>query len=317
MGAGCSTTDPTMPAVNPSDAIGQVLNINGGCAPSGTAQNYLGSFVPNNGEYEWAGEGPGCHYCSTQAPRAVGCSSGCASVQCCSIMGSSGTYKRTKYGADPVQCCLQSASMIGNQTCDPQYRVPTSTACYDAIKAYCIQGDNLFSQNVCQSWCSSNPTECQSYKESYCNQNANVSSSYCQTWCMDNMGSCDNSMDWWCAQSANQKDPKCSCINSDLIQYQYNPLCDDKNCIDTGYQTNSMVNARGSGCQIVDCSTYFNVQAGGNVTFDDVNIAQRCGTPTAQAEEKIDNFITWAKSHITVVGPLTILIIGLLLYLIL
>jgi hypothetical protein len=98
-------------------------------------------------------------------------------------------------------------------------------------------------------------------------------------YCMMNLGSCDTYMKDYC--SKNPSDPKCACITSDMLKFKYNPLCTDQKCIQGGYQTNSMISARGQGCEIVDCSTYLQAKAGGKVDFSDVNIQQRCGSGTA------------------------------------
>src|SRR3990172_12623687 len=120
---GCKKIYPNVANPNPSDQIGQVIEISNGCGPAGTVSNYLYNYIPQNGEYQWAGEGSGCHYCSVEAPIEVSCSAGCESIKCCSIAGKRGTYQRTGYNADPFTCCstLPSSSMIGNLTCNPKY----------------------------------------------------------------------------------------------------------------------------------------------------------------------------------------------------
>lgn len=102
-------------------------------------------------------------------------------------------------------------------------------------------------------------------------------------YCMVNFGSCDDFMKSYCAN--NPTDAKCSCIKSPLVNYQYNPLCTDQGCIQTGYQTTSMMSARGSGCQIVDCNTYYNISAQGNVKIADNTISQRCGSSSAASSQ--------------------------------
>ena len=284
MGDSCSKTYPKMPDVTKTDTIGAVRTIPGGCGPAGTAGNYLKKYVPNNGEYEWAGEGDGCHYCSASIPNEISCSSGCADVSCCAIVGKRGTYKRTSYKADPVICCLKSADYVGNHTCDPKYKNPTSESCYTAIKNYCLEGNRLFEEDVCKSFCGNNPEECFLYKQEKCNQPNGVFNPYCHNWCMINHGMCDSSMGVYCEQKP--EDPICSCINSDLIKHKYNPVCEDRSCIDHGYHTSSMISSFGDGCQIVDCSVYFDIEAEGNVEFDDVDIDQRC-TAERESEQRL------------------------------
>lgn len=114
----------------------------------------------------------------------------------------------------------------------------------------------------------------------YCNLliNNGIGFDNCVTNMMSRMGEYDNYMKKYCALSQFANTPECSCINSDILNYQFNPLCTDRKCIDNGYATASMLSSRGNGCQIVDCSTYLDVTAKGNVIFDDTEITQRCGT---------------------------------------
>ena len=58
--------------------------------------------------------------------------------------------------------------LIGDNTCDPKYSNPKGPECYNAIKNFCLNGDNLFTQNVCKTWCSANPNECEIFKKDYC-----------------------------------------------------------------------------------------------------------------------------------------------------
>ena len=49
-----------------------------------------------------------------------------------------------------------------------------------------------------------------------------------------------------CNTQTGISDKMCKCINSDLIKYKYNPLCEDLDCIKYGYQTSAMTNALSS-----------------------------------------------------------------------
>ena len=275
MGGNCSKSSPVKSAVNPDDPIGVRLTVPNACAPAGSVEGYMTSLIPDNGEYTWAGEGSSCYYCSLSAPKKISCSAGCDGIDCCAVIGKTGTYKRSQYLADPVQCCLKSAKMISDKTCDPKYRNPTSEACFAAIKSYCVQEDKLFNEDICKTWCAQNEQECFLYKQQMCNSEMN---NHCKDWCMQNHGYCDNSFKKYCSTISKEVDPSCSCIQSSLMQYQYNPLCEDRKCIDNGYQTSSMLSAFGEGCQIVDCGIYFDITAKENVIFDEPQIDQRCAT---------------------------------------
>jgi hypothetical protein len=308
MGHGCSKVPVQHAISNPEDAIGTVLTVPGGCAPLGTGVSYLSEYIPDNGEYSWAGEGSACYFCSFDKPNSIGCSVGCDGISCCAIVGHTGTYKRTSYKADPKQCCLQSASTIGNLTCDPKYRNPTSSNCYEYVKDYCLTGDNIFTADVCASWCANNVQECNQAKSKICNDPSQFTNGYCKDWCLQNPGLCDTSATMYCSKDKT-KDTFCSCLNSDLMKYKYNPLCEDKNCISHGYATQSMITSRGQGCQIVDCNTYFNVSAGGKTEFQDLNIQQRCGSKSSALSSSNINY-----GLLGVIGIVILCIIIALIY---
>lgn len=301
MGGNCTKIPVQVAPINPDDQIGVPITIPGGCAMAGSGQTQFANYIPQNGEYEWAGEGSTCYYCSLDQPNSIGCNAGCDGIDCCAIVGTQGTYKRKSYKADPVECCKTGKTSIDNLTCDPKYRNPQSKDCYSIIKDFCIKGDNLETQDVCKSWCVANPEECLVYEAIYCNnpitfEETSLKSGFCKNWCHQNPGNCDQSVEIYCSDSANANDLYCACLNSQVKNYkddqlhQYNPICVDQSCIDHGYQTSSMLSARGDKCQdIVDCSTYFDIQAGGKVQFSDVNIQQRCG---AQSDSKISTSTT-------------------------
>uniref|UniRef100_A0A6C0JQ22 Uncharacterized protein n=1 Tax=viral metagenome TaxID=1070528 RepID=A0A6C0JQ22_9ZZZZ len=123
---------------------------------------------------------------------------------------------------------------------------------------------------------------CSKFMKDNCGQD--ISDPKCLEWCMsaDGMGKCDQAFDLFCSE--NKDHPYCSCINSPLTAANYNPLCNDRKCINGGYQTTPMTRALGGGCQIVDCSTALNIQAGGKVSLNDVTITQRCGAPGTQTQ---------------------------------
>jgi hypothetical protein len=153
------------------------------------------------------------------------------------------------------------------------FRDQKGVGCYNYIKEHCIK--NKFNGDVCRTWCAQNKEECNKYMSDRCNDQWSDHVG-CIEWCMQNHGKCDEMMMRWC--KANPTDPKCSCILSDVQQYQHNPVCIDRKCIDHGYQTSSMISSRGNGCKIVDCNTYLNIKSKGQVQIDDVNLDQQCGS---------------------------------------
>jgi hypothetical protein len=272
--------------VNAEDKIGEVKTVTNACAPAGAVYSYVNKYIPQNGEYEWAGEGGECNYCSADIPKGVdkGCFMG---ASCWPILGARGTYKRKTYNADPKECCIQEKSIIGGLTCDPKYRDPLSGDCFQYIDIYCMDENNLFDSEVCHTFCAKNPKLCNDRKSDICNTISGFKSNpACKEWCRKNDGWCDISATSYCLDPANAVDSFCSCLNSDLQKTNYNPMCEDIKCIDHGYGTSGMLASLAKGCQIVDCSTYLKVSAGGNVDFKDVTLQERCGGGPSTASQR-------------------------------
>jgi hypothetical protein len=96
---------------------------------------------PQNGEFDFALGSP----CGMSAwVWEYGCSGG-------GIGGSRCAVRRSKYLADPTQCCLRQALTVGPHTCDPKYRVSPSDACDPLMLAYCDNPVNFFSDG-CKAW---------------------------------------------------------------------------------------------------------------------------------------------------------------------
>jgi hypothetical protein len=274
MGSSCSKIEPIKATVNPSDKINDPIPIKDACAPIGSGKMFMKHLIPDNGEYEWNGEDSFCYYCSLEAPKQSTCSFGCSDVNCCAIVGRTGTYKRVAYNADPKDCCLKGCTMINGKTCNPIFRDQKGPWCYNYIKDYCVKS-NDWNCDVCKTWCAQNKDECADYRSKQCNVDDGVSKPGCLDWCMQNHGKCDTMMKRWCVN--NPGDPRCACILSDMHRYNHNPLCVDRKCIDNGYQTSSMISSRGEGCKIIDCRTYFDIKSRGKVDIDDFELMQMCG----------------------------------------
>jgi hypothetical protein len=94
MGNECSKSIPVKQKNNIQHKIGQKITIPNACSPYGSAKSQMTHLIPDNGEYEWAGEGEQCYYCSLESPNSVNCAFGCVDTNCCSIIGVSGKYRR-------------------------------------------------------------------------------------------------------------------------------------------------------------------------------------------------------------------------------
>lgn len=203
---GCGNSVPAKYAKNdPNYGLNVPIQIQDGCGPAGTVQNYLSKFMPQNGEYAWAGEGETCFYDSAEVGSTMPCNAGCSKDRPghCAIVGRRGKFKRIKYGADPTDCCLKKATpqgLIGTQTCDPKYRNPSSPDCQNIIQDSCTQDDNIFNQRYCQSYCNNtgNLDWCNNVKSTYCNNKPNVNNAYCKPWCKDNIDKCSSGIQNYC-----------------------------------------------------------------------------------------------------------------------
>jgi hypothetical protein len=255
----CSNKGAKHAQNNPDDKIGQVIAIDPGCGLAGTAQNSLGSYIPNNGEYVWAGEGNSCHYCSTEPPKEISCSSGCDGIGCCAIIGAKGTYKRKSYNANPIDCCLKQVKTIGNETCDPVYRSNTKDDCRTIIKNYCEIPTN-FPNGTCQQFCSQEQTQ--------------------------GRATCDTAVQNYC--KSNPQNPHCQCLlppeKIEEIRKNYGDIVGDITCWYDGcqisknpYMTLNMRNVKNN-CKTTNCIIRdINVTTNGKVS--DLNIMNNCGIP--------------------------------------
>ena len=275
---GCNVIPYQPPQNNPEDPLNNNIEIKGACFPIINVGAPTMDRMPKNGEYSFAGAGNTCYYCGLKSPAETSCSFGCAGpwydLSCCSTIGIRGLYKRTSYNADPIQCCLGSASTIDGLTCDPAYRYIGSEGCAGILKNYCK--DKLFSDSQCKEWCNNNKETCLTQEIEQCNTvNALIGNPHCKTFCTANPGSCDTGATAYCTQFPT--DPFCSCINSDMKKYKYNPACQDGNCIRTGYQTSNMITDLGKGCTVMDCSVYFALSNVPSINFSDNTIEQKCG----------------------------------------
>uniref|UniRef100_A0A6C0J9F1 Uncharacterized protein n=1 Tax=viral metagenome TaxID=1070528 RepID=A0A6C0J9F1_9ZZZZ len=208
----------------------------------------------------------------------------------CGCDGTKIVYYRESFKGKPLTCCLTGES--GSTTaCDPKYRNMDSSACAPIMRDYCFIDNNIFADSGCKQWCTLNPDECMNKKIDLCNNLNSFETNYqCRDFCIQNPGKCDTSMNLYCKKTQNIGKPECSCVNSLFKQYKYNPLCQDKECINAGYSTAPMINSLGDGCQIIDCSVAFNLEKTGQVQFNDADIDQRCGKDESTLEEEVEIF---------------------------
>lgn len=209
----------------------------------------------------------------------------------CDCDGTDLEYYRERFKGIPLTCCLTGESGSSTATCNPIYRNMNSSSCAPIMRDYCFIDNNIFVDPNCKQWCTLNPDECINKKIELCDNLNSFETNYqCRNFCIQNPGKCDTSMNLYCKKSQNIGKPECSCVNSLFKQYKYNPLCQDKECINSGYSTAPMINSLGDGCQIIDCSVAFNLEKTGQVQFNDADIDQRCGKKESELEEEVEVF---------------------------
>jgi len=287
---------------NPDDPKGFNIDLPGVCTSKGYVwetikPNVAAAYLPLNNEYVLSNEPKGCYYCSLRPGREINCSAGCDGISCCSITGSGYTFYRNSYNADPLQCCLNTTLTIGNETCDPSNRDGSSVNCKALMKEYC-KGANLQSNQYCIQWCAENKDVCNGFMKSRCNDiNALFFDPSCKEFCLDNPGMCDSASRTLC--SNNNPDPYCACINSDVNLYRENPVCQDANCVKSGYKTNDMITLSQNGCTIMDCGVYINLKDVNNFVFKDNTISQKCGGSITKDNDSIQNVSLVAAGSIS------------------
>ena len=148
----------------------------------------------------------------------------------------------------------------------------------------------LSTDEVCTLFCSHPDYEnyCRQIRAQHCNTDEEaMKGSFCQDFAMRNHGWVDGGMEKFCKQHPD--DPHCACINSEIKNY--NPLCIDTKCTATGYGTQAMLESRGDGCEIIDCSQSLNIgsiAAGKGVTLNPTYkqkcMLQETDTTSSQSE---------------------------------
>lgn len=184
--------------------------------------------------------------------------------------------------------CRLSSYTRGTEGCK-KWCVNNPKECLSSSQNLCNDPDKIFSDNVCSNYCSGEGKAwCDAKKKEFCNTNM---SDQCIAWCSDNNGDCDIGMVNHCSKKVNKDKNECKCINSKArLNGKYNPLCVDADCSSVGYYTTAMLDGRGNGCQIVDCSQYIDlkdISAGGGVKLT-TELEQKCGNEIRDSDGDID-----------------------------
>lgn len=282
---GCANSKKLPPSQmenNPKDKIDVPLNITNGCAMMGSVHYYMNEYIPQNGEYDWFGEGEECNYCSMEIGTEIRNCTNCESMSCCPILGKKGQYVRKRYLGDPIECCLTKKDVIEGKTCDPKYIDNTDNVCDATYQRFCTgMTKNIFEEQVCIDWCAKNQDVCNANKEKLCKTREGFNSiPGCMSWCMQNKGKCDEAVENYCDSHQDISDGGntiCACLKSKVTEYDNVPLCLDLDCMKYGYHTSAMIAALENGCNIIDCKVYNVIEGEGKVNVDPTQIQQNCG----------------------------------------
>lgn len=262
--------------------INNTLQSNLGCCANEEWCRTSGFTWPSNGEFIWAGTGDSCRACF-MVPGGE-CPTGM------SMTGRRPTVKRISYGADPLTCCTNTnanKTIVGNYTCDPQYRGPNAPGCLSVGIQQRCSGIDAFDQ-ICTDWGANDPAAhiaLNIAKSTYCNNIINYNNDdRCKSWCtQEGRGMCDTSTLDYCYRNENFNDPICACINSAIQNPQCNMVLEgedvsDSTCQNTGYWTSQMsAIIRDGACpSVYNCKQDFPIAGVDNIVRRN-NMIQICG----------------------------------------
>lgn len=146
------------------------------------------------------------------------------------------------YTGDVLNCCLSTAKLDGNKTCDPKYRSgPGAPACSDTYRDICSKNPL---DPRCVSWkdvSSENKTMYRQFLTAYCG--SNMGSQECQEAILREDLSMDAKYDLYCGDHPTV--PFCSCkVPKNLPDPKtledwmaQSPACFSGKCIESGYKT--------------------------------------------------------------------------------
>lgn len=166
-------------------------NIEGAADVAGGGLNMLnlkGFGWPDNGEFEWGGLGDNCDLCDGEY--------GCECTKTAHIGGRRGKVKRKAFKANATDCCLANAErqdavqIVGDYTCDPENRKPTSTGCTNVYSEYCKVGDRMLTDAKCGYLQNSHSTLYNQLMKETCNKDEHYMNSKCLDWCGSNSTDC-------------------------------------------------------------------------------------------------------------------------------
>ena len=295
---------------------GQSIDSDGACYGKTdiTTDFITNGIVPNSNEFIYKTSVDDCYACSVNYPNKVTpgvvCTGGLLNPDCASYTwtGSTMTFTRKDiddggYQADKTKCCFNSASTIGDNTCDPNYRSMNSGSCVSQLAATCGTASGF----------SSNADDCKNF---------------CSVEIQNGKTTCDDPIKTYCASDSGKSDSSCDCINdysaietaASEIGQLGDPVCYYSKCLsnDGGSSpllTKAMANVDCSICNLINN----NITAENN-SGTTIDITQTCslGTPSTYdsssdlSDDSETTIVSWLTDNwvmLTIIAAALIIII--------
>jgi len=289
MGNDCKRLPPPQQIVaSENDRLNVPFELPNFCGPAGTVSGYVHPYLDKAKEYQFAGEGSQCRYCSVDAPRSISCTAGCSDVSCCAIIGNRAKFERGSFKGDVEKCCLDGPRIDDEgRTCHPDYTFD-NLKCKNIILRECLKDKSNFLRpgHVCAKYAVLYPGEGDEMMGDACNDPVifNSERELCKSLCLELNGQCDTSSMQYCSTTEGNNDSYCSCINDTS---DTNPICNNnKTCQIRGYITNALGKLK---CIINKCIVDLSFQNIRAVDIKSLEIAQSCDGSGGNSAEEVEN----------------------------
>lgn len=301
---------------------GQSIDSSGACYGNTDIKTDFITYgiVPNSKEFTYLDSGDGCNACSVNYPNKVTagvCTTG-LNPDCKSYTWSGSTMTFTRkdtdgYLADKNDCCFNSASTVGDYTCDPSYRSIGSSSCITQLKDTCGTASG-FSSNVegCKEFCgleaAAGKTTCDNLIYTYCKSDTGKSDSSCD--CINNYAEAEEAQieaniygDAVCTYSKCQ-----SGSNPLLTEKMTNKDCSICNAVNTN---NTVTNNTGSPITFTaTCS--IGTSSGSSDTSSDTSSDSSSDSSTNSTTTEETTIISWLTNNwimLTIIAVVLVIII--------
>lgn len=191
MGSDCSTlaNHGSYPIKETLESLYRIQNIGNaeespqGCGNAGFIEESLkrkGWEWPNNGEFQYGGQGSACKMCTKTSDY------GCDCTGADNILGYRGKIKRVAFKGDHTKCCINRNKFQDGFTCDPRDLKYENGTCDDVMPKYCEVGDRSLNDPACITYMNTggnaNSGETLARMKAACSQGDNFTTPACQSY---------------------------------------------------------------------------------------------------------------------------------------